>query len=87
MVLDATALEKVLVNNLTAEDVQTGFTNKHAVDHHIERARNIKDKEEIMMIAPIPQYLICDGFEKYLDAAMLYERLMDSTETSVTIKM
>ena len=36
-----------------------------------------------MEIAPILEYLIYDGFEKYLDAAMVYERLMYITGTSV----
>ena len=35
-----------------------------------------------MKISPTPSYFIYDGFEKYLDAAMVYKRLMESTETS-----
>ena len=54
LVLDETVRDKVLVNNLTIEDVQTGFTNSHAVDQHIEKAINVTNKEEIMKIAPIP---------------------------------
>ena len=34
-----------------------------------------------MKIAPIPSYLIYDGFEKNLDASIVYERLMDIIET------
>jgi len=30
-----------------------------------------------MRIAPIPAYLVFDGFETDLDASMVYERLMD----------
>ena len=51
----------------------------HVVDQQLERARNFIDEEEIMKIAPIPEYLIYDGFEKYLYADMFYKRLMDST--------
>ena len=35
-----------------------------------------------MKIALILPYFIYDGFEKDLDASMVYERLMDITETS-----
>ena len=35
-----------------------------------------------MKVAPILSYFIYNGFEKDLDAAMIYERLMDSPETS-----
>ena len=35
-----------------------------------------------MKVAPILSYFIYNGFEKDLDAAMIYERLMDSTYTS-----
>ena len=79
LVLDETVRDKVLVNNLTIEDVQTGFTNSHAVDQHIEKAINVTKKEEITKIAPIPSYFIYDGFEKDLYAAIFYDRLMGST--------
>ena len=38
------------------------------------------NEEEIMKIYLISLYLIYDGFDKYLDAAMVYERVLDSTE-------
>jgi hypothetical protein len=37
-----------------------------------------------MEIAPIPAYLVYDGFEQDLDAAMVYERLMDCQHDSCT---
>ena len=52
----------------------------HVVDQQLERARNFIDEEEIMKIAPIPEYLIYDVFGKYLDADIFYKRLMESTE-------
>ena len=45
LLLDYIVREKVLVNNITPEDVQTGFTNGHAVDQQIERAINFKKEE------------------------------------------
>ena len=38
------------------------------------------NEEEIMKIYLISLYLIYDGFDNYLDAAMVYERVLDSTE-------
>ena len=52
------------------------------MDQKIERASNVTEEAEIMKISPIPSYLIYDGFENYLDTAMVYERLMNSTEIS-----
>ena len=41
LVLDATVRDNVLVKKLTSEDVQTGFTNRHAVDKQLERISNV----------------------------------------------
>ena len=38
------------------------------------------NEEEIMKIYLISLYLVYDGFDKYLDAAMVYERVLDITE-------
>ena len=54
LVLDSTVRYKVLVKNLTPEDVQTGFINGHAVDQQIERASYVTKEEEIMKISTIP---------------------------------
>ena len=40
------------------------------------------NEEDITKIAPTPAYLLYDVFKKDLDAAMVYERLPDSTEVS-----
>ena len=62
LVLDATGREKVLIKNLTPEDVQTGFTNRHTVGQHLERVINVTKDGELMKIAPIPSYFIFYGF-------------------------
>ena len=79
-----TVWDKVLVKNLTPEDVRTGFTNIHVVDQQIEKASNVTDEEEIMKIAPVQAYLIYYGFEKYLDEAMVYERINIEYELTCT---
>ena len=43
--------------------------------------KSVTNTESIMMIAPIPAYLVYDGFTEDLDAADVYERLM-SIDTS-----
>ena len=37
LLLDATVKYKVLIKNLNPEDVQTGSTNRHAVDYQLKR--------------------------------------------------
>ena len=54
------------------------------MDQKLERDRNVTKEEEITKIDPIPSYFIYYGFEKDLYTAMVYKRLMDSTETSAT---
>ena len=82
LVLDATVRGKLLVKDLTPEDVQTGFTNEHAVDQQLERASNVTNTEEIIKMSTIPSYLIYDGFEKDFDSFIVNERILDSRETS-----
>ena len=74
---------KVLFKNLTPKYIQTSFANGHVVYDQIERASNVIYEEEIMNIPAIFSYLIYYGFGKYLDVAMVYERLLYSIETSV----
>ena len=40
----------------------------------------------LMNIAPIPAYLVYDGFEKELNAGEIYERILQSTHTSDMLK-
>ena len=82
IVLDATVRNKKLVRNLTDAAIQTAFTAGKAVNAAVERAGQVNDKEEIMCIAPIPAYLVWDGFEQDLDASMVYERLLDCQHDS-----
>ena len=46
------------------------------------RASAVNTMHQIMKIAPIPAYFVWDGFNQDLEAAQLYERLMDSQEES-----
>ena len=80
LVLDATVRSKAQVKNLTAQEVQTGLSNGHKVDQQIGRSINVTNEEEIIRIAPIPAYTVYNGFECDLNAAMVYERLVDSLD-------
>ena len=53
LVLDEAVRKKVMVHNLTPEEVHIGFANGNVVDYYIERVCNVTDEEEIMKIAPI----------------------------------
>ena len=52
------------------------------VDQRIERAQVVNTEDDIMKIAPCPAYFLYDGFNTDLDAAMVYERLMDCQHPS-----
>ena len=47
----------------------------HDLNKHVARATAVATTQEIMKIAPIPTYLVYDGFENDLDAVIVYERL------------
>jgi len=57
-----------------------------AVDQPVARANAVTNKHNIMCIAPIPAYLVFDGFETDLDASMVYERLMDIHDKTLMIE-
>ena len=67
---------------MTVQEVKTGFINGTVVDQQTGRSRNVSDEEEIMCMAPIPVYMLYDGFERDLDAVMVNEWLMDSSDSS-----
>ena len=69
---------KYNVRCLTDAAILTAFQGgNQAVDQPVARANAVTNKHNIMRIAPIPAYLVFDGFETDLDASMVYERLMD----------
>jgi len=83
LVLDSTMRIKTAVKCITEEAVQAVFTAGYvAVNAPVLGALAVPEEEETMKIAPIPAYLVYDGLEKDLDAAMVYERLMDCQHDS-----
>ena len=70
---------------MKGKEVQTGFKNGHTLDQQIGRASNVTNEEEIIFMAYIPAYMMNIGFEQYLDADMVYERPMDSSDSSSII--
>jgi len=81
--LDPAIRAEARVLNLTDAEIQTVFqTGNHLVDQKVEKANNVTNHADILRIAAIPTYLVYDGFNKDLDAAEVYERVMDCQEAS-----
>ena len=65
------------VLTMTQEQFCEKLTTKGATYTYPLLAGNkVRDTKIIMQIAPIPPYLVLDGFNKDLDAAEVYERLL-----------
>ena len=83
IVLESTLRTQVRIKNLTEAEVEAVFqSGTHKVDAMVQQASNVNGEEIMMKIAPIPAYLVWNGFDKDLDAAMVYERLMDCQHDS-----
>ena len=84
IMLEATIRNQVEIKNITTEEVAVVFRGgAHVVDRPVMKAQAVQGTENtVMKIAPIPAYLVWDGFDKDLDAAMIYERLMDCQHES-----
>ena len=57
-------------------------TGQHDPNKHISCAKDVATEEQMMNLAPVPAYLMYDGFNKDLDAAMVYERLRNCQHPS-----
>ena len=80
---DAQLRVKTELLNLTSAEVATVFElGNHTVEQQVARASNSKDKANVLRIIPIPAYLVWNGLNKDLDAAMVYERLIDCQHDS-----
>jgi len=78
IVLDATLRDHLEMKNITPEEVGTVLGGgTHTVDKAVMKAQAVQGTTTAMKIAPIPAYLVWDGFNNDLDAAMIYERFMD----------
>lgn len=83
MVLDASLKVKVTMKNITTAQVATVFgSGNQRVDQSVMKALDVHGESTIMKMAPIPPYLVYDGFEDDLDASMVYERVMDCQHDS-----
>ena len=71
------------VKNPTDSKIEVVF---HIVTHNVESvamvAQNVSKEEDIMSIAPIPAYLVYDGFNHNTSAALVYERIWDIQNSS-----
>ena len=74
--------------NPTDEWVQDALVDAGAdYGPHLLPPRTIPNDSttQILLLAPIPVYLVYDGFENDLDAAMVYERLLTTAQTGPMI--
>ena len=67
-------------SDATVQDLLT--TKGENFGNHLTPPRLVTTKKKIMNIAPIPSYFIYDGFEQELNAADIYERLLQSAHPS-----
>lgn len=78
LVVPDTIRHKVTVKTLTDATILQAFQGgQQTVDQPVAPAREVTTEASIMRIAPVPAYMIFDGFNDDLDASMVYERLMD----------
>ena len=63
-----------------AQEFKKSLINGLSVNQRIGRASNVSIEEEIMHIATIHVYMVYNGFNRDLDAAMVYEWLIYSLE-------
>ena len=77
MCLPDTVVETKTVAVMTVAQLSTRITYKGAGYPYPLLARNaVNMPGGIMQISPIPPYFVYDGFEIYLDAALVLERVM-----------
>ena len=77
-------VEKKTMAVMTEAQFSTTITSKGATYTYPLLAKsNVMNSEQTMQMAPIPPYLVYDGFEKDLDTALVLERILNfSTKTS-----
>ena len=72
--LEADLRNLVRIKNLTEAVIEATFqSSTHTVDAMVQQTSNVNGEEIMMKIAPIPAYLVWDGFDKDLDAAVVRE--------------
>ena len=76
---------RTIAQVLTPDDatVQTAFQNGHVLGRSVVRANNVTTQTNIIQVVPIPAYFVLDGLEDDLEAAVVYERLLQSTHVSL----
>jgi len=79
LLLDTTVTRNEEMKNITPAQIATVFqSGQHTEDQQVLRASAVNTMHHIMKIAPIPAYFVWDGFNQDLEAAQVYEQLMDS---------
>ena len=65
----------------TDQDIEEAFAAGHTLGRPTHRAITVNTAAGCMRLAPVPAYLVYDGFDTDLEAAVVYERLRTSAYT------
>ena len=72
IVLPKTLLYISRVKNPTDSEIDAVFqSGMHGVESAAMAAQNVSGEEDIMSIATIPEYLVCDGFNQDISVALV----------------
>ena len=77
LTLPASIQQPSAIGTMTVKHFSAKFTAKGLTYSYYLRSRtNVGGTTELLQIAPIPPFLVYDGFEKYLNAAELIEPIL-----------
>ena len=83
LMLDSTVRDKRMVKSLTEADIEATLqAGNHRETLKLASARDVNTEANIMLVAPCPPYFMYDGFDKDLNAVMVYERLRECQHPS-----
>ena len=83
IVLPQTMQDISRVKKPTESKIEAVFqSGTHNVESAAMAVQNVSGEEDIMSIAPIPPYLVYDGFNHGISTALVYETLWDSQHDS-----
>ena len=83
LALHTDVCNKTEVNVPTDDEIQLALSSKGPTfGRFLIPPRNVDTTEEVIKIAPIPAYMILDGFNGDINAANVYERVLQSDHES-----
>ena len=72
--MDQRATNKANIVNPTNAQIEEVFNDRHILTRRTHVARDVKQQKSAQLgVAPIPAHLVFDGFDRDLEAAVVYE--------------